>query len=46
VDFIEQLFGFSPDGGSGSFELLLLAIPVCGLLYLAARRAIKRRRRL
>jgi hypothetical protein len=46
VDFIEQLFGFSPDGGSGSFELMLLAIPVLGLLYLAATRAIKRRRRL
>jgi hypothetical protein len=28
MDFIEQLFGFSPDGGSGVFEFLLLAIPV------------------
>ena len=28
MDFIEQLFGFSPDGGSGVVEFLLLAIPV------------------
>ena len=27
MDFIERLFGFSPDGGDGSFELLLFAIP-------------------
>ena len=25
MDFIEQIFGISPDGGSGSFELLLFA---------------------
>jgi len=31
MDFIEQIFGFSPDGGSGSFEFLLFAIPVVGL---------------
>src|SRR5215467_13362250 len=28
MDFIEQIFGISPDGGSGSFELLLFVIPV------------------
>ena len=30
MDFIEQVFGFSPDGGSGSFEtaLVLLAIGI------------------
>ncbi len=27
MDFIERLFGLSPDGGSGAFELSLLAIP-------------------
>ena len=27
MDFIERLFGFSPDAGSGAFELSLLAIP-------------------
>jgi hypothetical protein len=25
MDFIERLFGWSPDGGNGMFELLLLA---------------------
>jgi hypothetical protein len=35
MDFIERLFGFAPDGGDGSFELLLFAIPlvVVALLY-------------
>jgi hypothetical protein len=27
MDFVEQVFHVSPDGGSGSFELLLLVIP-------------------
>lgn len=30
MDFIEKFFGLSPDGGSGAFEFLLLAIPVLG----------------
>jgi len=29
--FFERLFGISPDGGNGSFELLLLMIPLAGL---------------
>jgi hypothetical protein len=35
MDFIERLFGFSPDGGDGSFEILLFAIPLAciALLY-------------
>jgi hypothetical protein len=48
MDFIEQIFGFAPDGGNGLFELLLFVIPIAGLVALAARRrmksAIKRRR--
>lgn len=28
MDFIERIFHVSPDGGSGSFELLLFLIPV------------------
>ena len=28
MDFIERIFGVSPDGGDGSFELLLFLIPV------------------
>ena len=34
MDFIEQIFGVSPDGGSGSFEILLLVIPLIGLYVL------------
>jgi hypothetical protein len=35
MDFIERLFGLSPDGGSGWFEFLLFAAPLAGLVYLA-----------
>jgi ABC-type enterochelin transport system permease subunit len=38
MDFFERLFGFSPDGGSGTFELLLLAVPVLILAFVAAHR--------
>jgi len=31
MDFVERLVGFSIDGGSGSFELMLLMIPLAGL---------------
>jgi hypothetical protein len=39
MDFIERLFGFSPDAGSGLFELLLFLIPLVGIaaLYLILR---------
>ncbi len=32
MDFIERIFGFSPDGGSGLFEVLLFVIPIAGIL--------------
>jgi hypothetical protein len=32
MDFIERLFGISPDGGSGSLELLLFLAPVVAVL--------------
>jgi hypothetical protein len=35
MHFIEQVFGFSPDGGSGLTELLILLIPLAGLLLAA-----------
>jgi hypothetical protein len=38
MDFIERIFGIAPDGGSGSLELLLFAIPIAGIAYLLARR--------
>ena len=36
--FIEQLLGLSPDGGSGSVEFLLFALPILGLGLLTLRR--------
>jgi hypothetical protein len=45
MDFIEQIFGFSPDGGSGAFELLLFLIPIAGLVILYRRRSGERQER-
>jgi hypothetical protein len=28
MDFIERIFGFAPDGGSGSLEVALFLLPV------------------
>jgi hypothetical protein len=40
MHFIEQLFGFSPDGGSGLTELFLFMLPVvAGLLVFYRRRS-------
>jgi hypothetical protein len=38
MDFLEQLFGISSDGGSGMLECLLFALPLAGLLALRLRR--------
>ena len=39
MDFIEQWFGVSPDGGDGSLELLwIVAIVVAGVAFLLRRR--------
>jgi MYXO-CTERM domain-containing protein len=39
MDFIEQWFGVSPDGGDGSLELLwIVAIAVAGVAFLLRRR--------
>jgi hypothetical protein len=43
MDFIERIFGLSPDGGSGLFEVLLFLIPIAGIL--AIREWRKRSRR-
>jgi hypothetical protein len=32
MDFIEKIFGISPDGGSGAFEVLLFLIPIAGII--------------
>ena len=42
MDFFERIFGWSPDGGSGSLEVLLFLIPIIGLLILWKRRARRR----
>ena len=44
MDFIERVFGLSPDGGSGWFEFLLFAIPLAGIAWLWRRRRNRQRR--
>ena len=44
MDFIERLFGFSPDGGDGSFEVLLFAIPIAGIIAIALYQWARRQR--
>ena len=39
MDFIERLWHLSPDGGTGTFELLLLLIPLAIALVLWRRPA-------
>ena len=45
MDFIERIFGVSPDGGSGSFEFMLLAVPIAGIVLAAAYWRSHRQRR-
>ncbi len=45
MDFIERIFGVSPDGGSGSLEFLLFAIPVAGIYLIYKLRQRRRGRR-
>jgi hypothetical protein len=45
MDFIERIFGIAPDGGDGSLEFLLFALPIAGLCWLAARRHRRNRDR-
>jgi hypothetical protein len=40
MDFIEQWFGISPDGGDGSLELLWLAAIIVAVLAVGFRRRI------
>jgi hypothetical protein len=43
MDFMERIFGVSPDGGSGAFELLLFLIPAAAVAALMWRRGARRR---
>jgi preprotein translocase subunit YajC len=41
MDFIERLFGLSPDNGDGSTEIMwiaVLAIVIAGVIYFRAQR--------
>jgi hypothetical protein len=44
LNFIEQIFGISPDGGSGTLEVLFFAIPVIGLCILYWFRSLRNKR--
>ena len=41
MDFIEQIFGFSPDGGSGALELALIVVSLAGIAVLAWRKRMQ-----
>jgi hypothetical protein len=47
MDFVERIFGLSPDGGTGAYEVLLFLLPVLGIcaLWLPKLRAHAARRR-
>lgn len=45
MDFIEQLFGLSPDGGDGSTEMLWLAVLAIGLAVVVYFRVQRQRAR-
>jgi hypothetical protein len=41
MDFIERLFGASPDGGDGSLEVAWIAAVVVAVVAIAFRRRIR-----
>jgi hypothetical protein len=45
MDWIEQLFGVSPDGGSGALELVYYAVFAFAIVVLVRWRVIRRRNR-
>ena len=44
MDFIERIFGISPDGGSGVFEFLLFAVPIIGLILIYRSRSRRKQK--
>jgi hypothetical protein len=42
MDFIEKIFGISPDGGDGSTELLYIVALVAVVTAFVLRRVVKR----
>lgn len=45
MDFIESIFGVTPDGGSGLLEMLLFLMPLVGIAAFLVRRGRPRDRR-
>jgi hypothetical protein len=45
MTFIERLFGFAPDNGSGALEFLLFAAPIAIVLLVTAARLSRRTHR-
>ncbi len=43
MNFIEELFGWAPDGGTGSLEWMILLIPLAVALLVARKRRWHRR---
>jgi hypothetical protein len=41
MDFIERIFGISPDAGSGLTELALMIVPVVCIATFAMRRRVR-----
>jgi hypothetical protein len=44
MNFIEQVFGISPDGGSGVLEFMLVLVPVLTVGVIYTVMAIRRKR--
>jgi hypothetical protein len=42
MNFIERIFGVAPDGGSGSFEILLFLIPMAAICVVSALKFVRR----
>jgi hypothetical protein len=43
MDFIERIFGISPDGGNGTLELLY-ALSIAATIFIASREFYRRRK--
>lgn len=43
MDFIERIFGISPDGGDGSTEVLIVTAVLAVIVVVAVTRMLKRR---
>ena len=44
MNFIERIFGISPDGGSGALEFLLFLIPMAGVCVIFTLKFLRSKR--